>query len=125
MAHKILVVEDEPILGLELREDLLASGFDVPEVVQDGDQVMSAVILHKPELIVMDIKLFGYRDGIEAAQRFRPFFEIPVIFLSSYPLEEVESRIKKLNNTIYLEKPYQEQRLVDAINNLLDGRKLA
>jgi len=118
-AKKILVVEDEPILGLELKEDLIAMGYDVPEVVPDGDKVLPAVIRHKPDLIVLDIKLYGFRDGIEAAGQVRGFYQTPIIFLSSYPESEVKNRVTKTAPIAYLQKPYTSESLMSAIAEAL------
>ena len=53
--YKILVVEDEPIVGIELQETLQKLGYDVPRVVDSGDQVLEAAILHRPDLVLMEI----------------------------------------------------------------------
>ena len=118
----ILVVEDEPILGLELKEDLEALGYEVPEVVPDGDLVLAAVIRYHPSLIVMDIKLYGFRDGIEAVLQVRGFYEIPIVYLSSFPVKEVEQRIRRTAPVAYIEKPYDPAKLKDVIAGALATR---
>jgi CheY-like chemotaxis protein len=118
----ILVVEDEPILGLELREDLTALGYEVPEVVPDGDRVLAAVIKYHPSLILMDIKLYGFRDGIDAVLQVKGFYEIPIVFLSSYPREQVEHRLKRTAPVAYLEKPYDPATIKDVIAGALATR---
>jgi two-component system, response regulator PdtaR len=102
----ILVVEDEPILGLELQEDLQSLGYKVPEVIPDGDRVLSAVSRHHPDVILMDIKLYGFRDGVDAALQIRGFYKTPIVYLSSYPKSEMEQRVQKTAPVAYIEKPY-------------------
>lgn len=112
---KVLLVEDEPILALELKEDLTELGFDVVEVISDGDRVFSSVVKHKPDVIVLDIKLFGFRDGIEAALQLRGFFATPIVYLTSFPREAVQERIAKTHPAFYLEKPYEPLMLNQAL----------
>ncbi len=120
---KVLVVEDEPILALELKEDLTELGFEVADVISDGDSILSSVVRNKPDAIVMDIKLFGFRDGIEAANQIRGFYKnTPIIYLSSYPETEVSERIKKTHPSYYLQKPYDPQTLNQALIHALAGK---
>ena len=122
MGTRILIVEDEAILGLELKEDLCAMGYEVPEIVTDGDRVLRAVAAHKPDLILMDIKLYGFRDGIEAAGQVRGFFETPILYLSSYPEAEVANRIRRTSQAAYLEKPCSPEVLQRAIEEALSRK---
>lgn len=115
----VLVVEDEPMLALELKEDLEAAGYMVPPVVADGDGVMPALIKHKPAVILMDIKLFGYRDGIDAASRLRAFYKTPILYLTSYSYDEVRERLEKTQPAVYLQKPYDPVRLKEVLAELV------
>ncbi len=108
----ILIVEDEPILALELKEDLQAEGYTITGIIADGDMVMQAVLQQKPDIIIMDIKLFGFRDGIEAVDRVRGFFKTPILYLSSYPYSEVRERLARSQPAWYLEKPYVMEKLM-------------
>ena len=118
---RLLIVEDEPILALELKEDLHDAGFLVVEVVADADKVLSAFLKHRPDLVLMDIKLYGFRDGIDSAVQIRGFYTTPIIFLSSYPEVEVKDRLERAAPYIYLEKPYDLARLKEAVLRLLPG----
>jgi two-component system, response regulator PdtaR len=94
----------------------------VPDVVPDGDRVLAAVTTHHPDVILMDIKLYGFRDGIDAALQIRGFYRTPIVYLSSYPIKEVESRIKKTAPVAYLEKPYRLTELRGVIEAALASR---
>ena len=115
MAIKILVVEDEPVLGIELRDDLTALGYDVCEILPDADKVNAVAAMYHPDVIIMDIKLYGFRDGIDASKQVRLFYDTPIVFLSSYTYEEVERRVEKVSKSVYLQKPYELVKLQKAI----------
>ena len=119
MAATILVVEDEPILALELSEDLTKAHYTVPATINNGDMILAGVLKHKPDIIIMDIKLFGFRNGLEEALRLRAFFKTPIIYLSSYPYNEVKIQVERTQPAWYLEKPYDETTLLAVINEVL------
>ncbi|HAP43568.1 MAG: hypothetical protein A2087_08245 [Spirochaetes bacterium GWD1_61_31] len=121
MSATVLVVEDEPILALELCEDLTRHGYTVPPSVNDGDMVLANVLKHKPDVIVMDIKLFGFRNGLDEALRIRAFFKTPLVYLSSYSYAEVKEQVERTAPAVYLEKPYDEATLVSTIEGMLHG----
>jgi DNA-binding response OmpR family regulator len=108
---RILLVEDEPILALEMREDLVDLGFDVADAVGDGDMVLHAYLKHKPSVVLMDIKLQGFRDGIDSAAQIRAFYSVPIVFVSSYTEEELAPRLAKIKGYSYVHKPYDIEAL--------------
>ena len=116
---RVLIVEDEPILALELKEDLKDLGFAVADVVSDGDMVLRSFLTHRPDVILMDIKLHGFRDGIDSASQIRGFYQTPVIFISSYPEEEVASRLPRTSPYAYIQKPYNLERLKEVLMSAL------
>lgn len=120
-SKRVLIVEDEAILALELTEDLKQSGFDVVGVVTNGDMVLSEAMKSKPDVIVMDIKLHGFRDGIEAALRIRGLLKVPIVYLSTYSYEAVKDRVAKTVPAYYLEKPYNEVEFIRTIHNAIES----
>ncbi len=115
----ILVVEDEGICGLAIQETLERAGHRVPAVIDSGDEVLGAVLAHKPDLIVMDIKLRSYIDGVDAAARLRMVSRAPVIYLTAYPETANEARIRATEPAAYLFKPLDERRLLEEIEKAL------
>lgn len=118
---RILIVEDEPILALELKEDLQDMGFAVSEVVADGDMVLHAFLRNKPDVVLMDIKLHGFRDGIDSASQIRGFYKTPIIYLSSFAETEVVDRLVRTAPYSYLQKPYDLPRLQQVIASAVRG----
>ena len=105
----ILVVEDEPLVGEEIREDLERLGYSVPAVIASGDTVMESVARYKPDLILMDIRIEGSMDGIEAAYTTKAEFDIPVIYLTAYSDPETVTRAAATKPAAYLLKPFDER----------------
>ena len=119
---KILVVEDEPILALELEEDLQGLGYEVLDVVHDGDLVEGAVLRGQPDIILMDVKLCGFRDGIDVVRQLRNVCDTPVVFLTSYSKGDLAGRIEDISASTYLGKPYKTEELVGVIGSALAER---
>ena len=109
--ESILVVEDEPLVGLEIKEDLEQLGYDVPEIVSVGEEVLPAVTRLKPSLVLMDVHLEGKIDGIEAASLLKAQFDIPVIYLTAYSDSGTLERAAATEPDAYLLKPFDEREL--------------
>ncbi len=125
----ILIVEDEPIIALEIRETLIRLGYDVPQAISSGEEALAAVKLHKPHLLLMDIRLGGFQDGIETASKLESDYSIPVIFLSAYSDDAVVRRAAQARAYGFLVKPFDERSLRTTIEIALaranqDGNRL-
>jgi AmiR/NasT family two-component response regulator len=107
----ILIVEDESLVGMELKETLERYGYHVPALIKKGEDVPEAIIVHKPDLILMDIKLKGFQDGIETAYMVGGEFEVPFVFLSAYSDDETLARALGTRAYGYLVKPFDEKTL--------------
>jgi serine phosphatase RsbU (regulator of sigma subunit)/AmiR/NasT family two-component response regulator len=107
----VLVVEDEVLVGMELKEDLERLGYRVPDVVASGERVVEAVAAHQPDLVLMDIQLEGGVDGIEAAYQAKAEFEVPIIFLTAYSDRETLRRAAIVEPAAFLLKPFDEREL--------------
>lgn len=107
----ILVVEDETLVGLELKEDLERLGYFVPEVIETGEAVVQAVARLQPDLVLMDIRLRGSLDGIEAAYQAKAEFDLPVIYLTAYSDADTLKRAAMTGPDAFLLKPFDEREL--------------
>jgi CheY-like chemotaxis protein len=119
----ILVVEDEALVGLELKEDLERMGYFVPEVIESGESVVQAVARHQPDLVLMDVRLRGSMDGIEAAYQAKAEFDLPVIYLTAYSDADTLRRAAMTSPDGFLLKPFDERELAANIRIALSRAK--
>ncbi|BDI14247.1 hypothetical protein ANSO36C_00490 [Nostoc cf. commune SO-36] len=108
---KILVVEDEAIVAKDLQYRLRKFGYRVPAIASSGEEAINIAIEISPDLVLMDIKLKGSMDGIEAAQEIYKHLDIPVIYLTAYADENTLERAKITEPFGYLIKPFKEREL--------------
>ncbi|MEM9217547.1 MAG: EAL domain-containing protein [Cyanobacteria bacterium P01_F01_bin.150] len=108
---KILVVEDEGIVALDLQSSLMNLNYDVPYIADTGEEAIQLAHNYQLDLVLMDIRLKGKMDGIEAAQIILKTFNIPIIFLTAFADQSTLDRAKTLNPVGYLLKPFDEQDL--------------
>jgi two-component system, response regulator PdtaR len=118
----ILVVEDERITAEDIRAGLKLDGYHVPLVVSSGEEAVQQAGKIRPDLVLMDIKLEGEMDGIDAACEIRKLYDIPVIYLTAYSDEKTVQRAKMTEPSGFLvkgqgiiNKPFEESELHAAI----------
>jgi CheY-like chemotaxis protein len=112
---KILVVEDENIVALELKKRLKKLGYQVSSVASTGKEAINKAEGFMPDLVIMDIRLKGDMDGIQAAQTIRERFNIPIIYLTAHSDNETLKRAKQTEPYGYILKPFEEDDLRTAI----------
>ncbi|MBN2655588.1 MAG: response regulator [Spirochaetales bacterium] len=120
---RILVVEDEVLVGMEIQESLQKAGYDVPEVVMTSENFMPAIVKHKPDLVIMDINLNSFVDGVSAVQRMKILTSTPVLYLTAYRDENTKRRAMTTGPVDYLIKPISEEKLLEAVGDALTGLK--
>jgi CheY-like chemotaxis protein len=108
----ILVVEDEGIVALELRNRLQGMGYHIAGVADSGEHAIEKAARLKPDLILMDIKLKGQMDGVMAAEQIRINFDIPIIYLTAYADEHTLQRAKITTPYGYVLKPFEERNCI-------------
>jgi PAS domain S-box-containing protein len=107
----ILIVEDEYVVALDLQANLERLGYAVIARVATGEAAIEKAGTLCPDLVLMDIKLAGKLDGIEAAEQIRARFDQPVIFLTAYADEATLQRARLSQPFGYLLKPFEEPAL--------------
>ena len=112
---RILVVEDEGIIALDIRNTLKRLGYDVPAAVFSGEEAIKKAEQVKPDLILMDIVLKSKTDGIEAAKQIRSRFNIPVVYLTAHTDDEMTERAKTTEPFGYIVKPFKDRELKTVI----------
>lgn len=116
---KILVVEDEAIIALDIQSILRKIGFVQAEVVHSGEESIQKVAAGKPHLVLMDIKLKGNLDGIQAAHEIFFQYKVPVVYITAFG---DEGTLKRANGTArygFITKPFEEADLQSTIQNAL------
>jgi PAS domain S-box-containing protein len=108
---QILVVEDEGIVAWHLAQRLQGLGHTVPMVVASGPEAVRQAAAIRPDLVLMDIHLYGEMDGIEAAAQIRAQSDIPVVYLTAYADEPTLERAKVTEPFGYVLKPFEEREL--------------
>ena len=108
---KILVVEDEAIVALDLRKRLSSLGYEVIDVTAQGERAVEIARKHRPALTLMDIRLRGEMDGIQAAEIIRNELGLPVVYLTAHADEATVDRALRTEPFGYILKPFDEREL--------------
>lgn len=122
---KILIVEDEMIIGANISLQLSKLGYEVTGIVSRGEEVISHVEQNRPDVVLMDIQLKGELDGIETVSRMNRKVKVPVIYLTANADDENFDRAKATNPYAFISKPFKKLDLQHAIELTMDriGRK--
>ena len=112
---KILVVDDEAIITMQLEERLHAMGYTVVGMAASGDDAIEKARRLLPDLILMDIVMPGRLNGIEAAQAIIGELDIPVVFVTSYADDAIIEKAKQVRPYGYIVKPFNELEIKAAI----------
>ena len=124
---KILIVEDDALAAISLQDILEKRGYQVCELVASGEEAIKSTDKEQPDVVLMDIRLVGEMDGIEASREIRSFSEAAIIFVTGYQDKDVRERAEKLKPAAYLLKPiniYKLESIIDSTSSeiqLTDG----
>lgn len=121
---KILVVEDEMIISMEIKQKLLEMGYIVVGQAITGESAIQKAGETKPDLVLMDIRLKGQMDGITAAQRIIELYDLPIIFLTAHSDKATLERAVALSPSGYLLKPFKERELMTNIEMSLHKHRI-
>lgn len=118
----ILIVEDESIVALDIKDKLERLGYTVLAIVSSGEEAIEEVKKATPDLVLMDIVLKGEIDGIETARRIRDDFDTPIIYLTAHSDERTLKRAEITGHFSYIIKPFADEDLQNAIETILVNR---
>jgi len=118
MAKRILIVEDEYITALDLKTQLILKGFSDFEIVASGEEAIKSALRERFDLILMDIKLKGDVDGIEAAKTIRKSVNTPIVYLSGNSDLLASARLKETKPVGILRKPITAYKLMEIIKTV-------
>jgi|GEM_PF-250588 len=112
---KILVVDDEAIITMQLEERLTEMGYTVAGMAASGEESIDKARRLGPDLVLMDIVMPGKMNGIEAAKTITEELDIPVVFVTSYADDAIIEKAKRVRPYGYVVKPFNELEVKAAI----------
>ena len=115
--QSILIVEDEAVMVMYLEMRLSRAGFTVCESVATGEDAIASFIKNSPEIVLMDIRLGGSMDGIEAAREMNKLHKSKILFMSGYSDSKTIEKAEETQPLGYLVKPFEINELLMLIKN--------
>jgi CheY-like chemotaxis protein len=112
---KILIVDDEAIIILQLEKRLSAMGYTIAGMAASGEDAVDMARHILPDLVLMDIVMPGKMNGIEAAKIITGELDIPVVFVTSYADDSIIEKAKSVRPYGYIVKPFNELEIKAAI----------
>jgi two-component system, response regulator PdtaR len=116
---RILVVEDEYLVALEMEGQLTEAGFEIVGIAGSAEEALTYAAAQRPVLVIMDIRLRGRRDGIDAALELFAKHGIRCVFVSAHYDAEARARAQAANPLAWLPKPYSMPSLIDVVRRAL------
>lgn len=116
---KILLVEDEFFIAQLLQTNLELSGYEVCASVPTGEEAIEIVTRARPDVVLMDVRLAGTLDGIQAAQEIGARCTVPIVFMTGYSDPETVERAQRLHPLAILIKPVGPPEIMAIIDTLL------
>lgn len=121
---KVLIVDDEAIIAMDIKNQLEHIGYTITGIAYSGDDAIKMASQTHPDIVLMDIMLGESMDGIEAAKQIYKLLDIPIIYLTAYADEKTLSRAKITKPFGYILKPFEERELHSAIEIALYNHSL-
>jgi len=117
---RILVVEDDYLIALQVETALAEAGFHVVGVAASAEEATELAGAHQPDLVVMDIRLSGTRDGIDLAIELYRDYAIRCLFATAHADAQARRRAEPADPLGWLQKPYTMASLVGMVRGALD-----
>jgi len=112
---RALIVEDEILIAEELSDRLSNLGFFVIDTVDCAEEGIAIAIRERPDLVLMDIRLRGEKDGVEAAEEIRKQVDVAIVFLTAYSDRLTVDRVKRTEHDGFILKPFHKLELQSTI----------
>ena len=112
---KILIVEDEVIVALEIKKTLEKYKFSVTDTVTNYYDAIDSVKSNEPDIIFMDIKLENSKDGVKTATKIKTIKDIPIIYLTAFSDEQTIYRAIETQPVSYIIKPFKREELKSSV----------
>jgi DNA-binding response OmpR family regulator len=108
---RALIVEDEALIAEELSERLSRLGFSVIATVDSADEGIAIATTERLDLILMDIRLKGEKDGVQAAKQIRQQVDVPIVYVTAYSDRQTVDRARGSEYDGYILKPFHNREL--------------
>jgi response regulator NasT len=118
VAVRVVIAEDEAIVRLDLKEIMEEEGYEVVGETGRGDEAVELVREHKPDLVILDIKMPGI-DGLTAAREISADRLCAVLILTAFSQRDLIDQARNAGALAYLVKPFQRSELLPAIEMAL------
>jgi CheY-like chemotaxis protein len=112
---RALIVEDEALIAEELRERLSGLGFSVIAAVDSAEEGVAIATSQRPDLVLMDIRLKGEKDGVQAAAEIRQRVDVPIVYLTAHSDRRTVERAKETDHDGFILKPFHRRELQSTI----------
>lgn len=120
---RILIVEDEMIIGANISLQLTSLGYEVSGIVPRGEEALVHIRQNKPDIVLLDIQLKGNIDGVQTAQLMQKEFDIPIIYLTANADDANFNRAKTTNPHAFISKPFKKLDLKHAIELVINRQQ--
>ena len=115
MSKKIIIVEDEALIAIEIESTLTLLGYQVVGKAMNGDKALDLFANNPCDLIMLDISIKGTLSGIDLAKVIRKKYDVPFVFLTSFSDKTTLDLVKETNPYGYIVKPFNESDLRSTI----------
>lgn len=121
---RILIVEDERIIALDLHQTLADCGYQVLGCVDNAEEAVEQAAALQPDLVMMDIRLRGNMTGLEAARQIYERYHIPSLFVTAFVDDEMLRQAKECEALGYVLKPFNERELAITVDIALHRARI-
>ena len=104
--ERILIVEDDANIAENIQEILELQGYINIDIANSANQCIKQIKKSRPDLVLMDIKLKGDKDGIELGEIVKQMIDAPLIFVTSYSESSIIERAKRISPAGFIVKPF-------------------
>ena len=116
---KILIVEDEVVVAMEIKKILESNGYIVTNIVTNYNNALQSYKVCKPDIIFMDINLENSKDGIDIALEIKKYDDISIIYLTAFCDDETIHRAMKTQPVSYIVKPFKNEDILSSVSQCL------
>ena len=119
---RALIIEDETLIAEELKERLSHLGFSIIAAVDTADEGIAIATREHPDLVLMDIRLKGEKDGVQAAKEIHEQVDVPIVYLTAHSDRLTVERVQATEYDGFLLKPFQRRELQSTIEVAMQRR---